>query len=50
MCGVAIRERFDPPQRTGTALNVRTINGLDLSTLQLEKEDGKSMLPPYEMY
>ncbi|KAJ7343829.1 glutathione-dependent formaldehyde-activating enzyme [Mycena albidolilacea] len=48
-CGVAIRERFDPPQSSGTALNVRTINGLDLSTLQLEKEDGKSMLPPYEM-
>ncbi|KAJ6548824.1 Mss4-like protein [Mycena capillaripes] len=48
-CGVAIRERFDLPGDTTTALNVRTINGLDMSALELEKDDGKSLPPPYEV-
>ncbi|KAJ6577642.1 Mss4-like protein [Mycena capillaripes] len=48
-CGVAIRERFDEPGGTDTALNVRTMNGLDLSAVTTDKEDGKSMLPPYEV-
>jgi hypothetical protein len=48
ICGVAIRERFLGP-RTDTALNIRTMNGLDLASVKLEKEDGKSMLPAYEV-
>jgi hypothetical protein len=48
ICGVAIRERFLAP-RTDTALNIRTMNGLDLATVKVEKGDGKSMLPAYEV-
>ena len=45
-CGVAIRERFvDDPEM---ALNVRTMNGLDLAGLETKKYDGKAQLPVYE--
>ncbi|KAJ7912422.1 glutathione-dependent formaldehyde-activating enzyme [Mycena leptocephala] len=47
ICGVAIRERF--LEDTDMALNVRTMNGLDLATVKVEKGDGKSMLPAYEV-
>ncbi|KAJ7671467.1 Mss4-like protein [Mycena polygramma] len=47
VCGVAIRERF--VGRTNTALNVRTMNGFNLSALEVIKEDNKSMEPLYEI-
>jgi len=47
VCGVAIRERFIPPKRMEMALNIRTMNGLDLPAVELEKEDGKADLPAY---
>ncbi|KAJ7098613.1 Mss4-like protein [Mycena belliarum] len=47
ICGVAIRERFTQPGRTDMALNVRTMTGVDLSTLALEKFDGKAKVPAY---
>ncbi|KAJ7619794.1 Mss4-like protein [Mycena polygramma] len=47
ICGVAIRERF--VGRTDTALNVRTMNGFDSSSLRVIKEDYKSVRPPYEL-
>ncbi|KAJ7094383.1 Mss4-like protein [Mycena epipterygia] len=43
-CGVAIRE----VGRT-TALNVRTMNGLDVAALEMIKLDGKADLPLYEV-
>ncbi|KAJ7443538.1 Mss4-like protein [Mycena latifolia] len=49
VCGVAIRERFIAPSCTDVALNVRTMNGFDLSGVEIEKMDGKSMLPAYEV-
>jgi hypothetical protein len=48
ICGVAIRARLRAT-RTDMALNVRTMNGLDLATLKIEKMDGKSWLPAYEI-
>jgi hypothetical protein len=48
ICGVAIRARLRAT-RTDMALNVRTMNGLDLTTLKIEKMDGKSWLPAYEI-
>jgi hypothetical protein len=49
-CGVAIRARFDQGEAcTDMAVNVRNMNGLDLSALQIKKWDGKSMLPLYEV-
>ncbi|KAJ7249206.1 Mss4-like protein [Mycena haematopus] len=48
VCGVSIRERFIAP-RIQTALNVRTVNGLDLSALEITKEDNKSIPPAYEV-
>ncbi|KAJ7301614.1 Mss4-like protein [Mycena albidolilacea] len=47
-CGVAIRERFLPP-RSDTALNIRTMYGLDLAGLEITKEDNKSAPPAYEV-
>jgi hypothetical protein len=47
-CGVAIRARLRAT-RTNMTLNVRTMNGLDLATLKIEKMDGKSWLPVYEI-
>ncbi|KAJ7461993.1 glutathione-dependent formaldehyde-activating enzyme [Mycena latifolia] len=49
VCGVAIRERFTKPKRLDTALNVRTMTGLDLTKLALGMNDGKSLLPVYEV-
>ncbi|KAJ7681202.1 Mss4-like protein [Mycena rosella] len=49
ICGVAIRERFDQPGRLDTALNVRTMNGLNLGALEIKTLDGKGLLPPYEV-
>jgi hypothetical protein len=48
ICGVVIRARLRAT-RTDMALNVRTTNGLDLATLKIEKIDGKSWLPAYEI-
>lgn len=47
-CGVAIRARFTQPGATDMAINVRTMNGFDLSAVEIRKYDGKSMMPPYE--
>jgi hypothetical protein len=45
ICGVAIRARF--PGETDMALNVRTMNGLDLASVKIKKVNGKSYLPVY---
>ncbi|KAJ7094382.1 Mss4-like protein [Mycena epipterygia] len=47
-CGVAIRERFIAVGHL-TALNVRTMNGLDVAALEMIKLDGKADLPAYEV-
>ncbi|KAJ7461998.1 Mss4-like protein [Mycena latifolia] len=47
VCGVAIRERFDVPERLDTALNVRTMNGLDVASLEISMYDGKANGEPY---
>ncbi|KAJ7461997.1 Mss4-like protein [Mycena latifolia] len=47
ICGVAIRERFDVPGKLDTAVNVRTMSGLDVTLLELERYDGKVLPPPY---
>ncbi|KAJ7055059.1 Mss4-like protein [Mycena amicta] len=61
VCGVSVFERFtgiDPPlhdkpeyygkeRNLWTALNVRTINDLDVGTLQIEKVDRSQQLPLY---
>nr|GAT46470.1 predicted protein [Mycena chlorophos] len=63
ICGVSVFERFvgsEPPVRSRpeyqgkdrnnfTALNVRTFNGFNLGELKLEKTDGLSELPLYEV-
>ncbi|KAJ7098618.1 Mss4-like protein [Mycena belliarum] len=46
-CGVAIRERFTQPGNIDMALNVRTMTGVELSKLALEKFDGKAISPAY---
>jgi hypothetical protein len=43
VCGVTIRELDD-----GLGLNVRTMAGLDLGTLEVEKADGWADEPAYE--
>ncbi|KAJ7643244.1 Mss4-like protein [Mycena rosella] len=50
-CGVAVWERFqaDPP-RTDIGLNVRTMNGLDWSTLTVEMLDRKDLPPLYKRF
>jgi hypothetical protein len=48
VCGVAISERFDPPGRLEKAVNARTITGLDLSKLTIEKWNGKGVGPAFE--
>jgi hypothetical protein len=45
ICGVAIRERFLIEGDKRMAINVRTMNGLDLDSLAVEKFDGKALLP-----
>ncbi|KAF7352351.1 GFA domain-containing protein [Mycena venus] len=46
ICGVAIRERFVAPERERrTALNVRTMNGIDLTAMEVKKNNGKAGLP-----
>jgi hypothetical protein len=50
ICGVAIRERFVAPEREhGTALNVRTMNGVDLAAFPIKKNNGKAGGVPYEV-
>lgn len=49
ICGVAIRERFLADGATDTALNVRTMNGLDVAALEIIKLDGKADFPAYEV-
>ncbi|KAJ7886739.1 glutathione-dependent formaldehyde-activating enzyme [Mycena leptocephala] len=50
ICGVAIRERFIAPEREhGTALNVRTMNGVDLAAFPIKKNNGKAGGVPYEV-
>ncbi|KAJ7453678.1 Mss4-like protein [Mycena galericulata] len=46
-CGVAICQRFVGRDHR-SALNVRTMNGVDLSALEITTHDGKARLPPYE--
>ncbi|KAJ7461999.1 Mss4-like protein [Mycena latifolia] len=43
VCGVAIRERFG----LDTALNVRTMDGLDVAALEISMGDGKARGEPY---
>ncbi|KAJ7834601.1 Mss4-like protein [Mycena leptocephala] len=47
ICGVAIGGGLVAGRTT--ALNVRTMNGLDLSALEITKWDGKASLPAYEV-
>ncbi|KAJ7510718.1 Mss4-like protein [Mycena galericulata] len=50
VCGVAIRERYVGGDRDRRmALNVRTMNEVDLATLEITTYDGKALLPPYEV-
>ncbi|KAJ7510697.1 glutathione-dependent formaldehyde-activating enzyme [Mycena galericulata] len=50
VCGVAIYERFVGEGRDyRMALNVRTMNEVDLAALEITKGDGKALLPPYEV-
>ncbi|KAJ7770988.1 glutathione-dependent formaldehyde-activating enzyme [Mycena maculata] len=49
-CGVAINERFPTADREWrTALNIRTMNGVDLAAIDLELHDGKAKLPVYQV-
>jgi hypothetical protein len=51
ICGVAIRARFVLETSGGpeeTALNVRTMSGLDLGVLKIERCKGQAMEPAYE--
>ncbi|KAJ7824917.1 Mss4-like protein [Mycena leptocephala] len=50
ICGVAIRARVPEDERKETALNLRAMNGLDLSALKITKENGKVYLPLYEAW
>lgn len=46
ICGVAIRTRFDPQFemfKDKTVLNVRTMNGLDLTTVAITMANGKAI-------
>jgi hypothetical protein len=45
-CGVSLFERFESPT---LAINARTMNDLALTELQLQKADGKGILPLYEV-
>jgi hypothetical protein len=47
VCGVAIGGILVAGRTT--ALNVRTMNGLDLSALEITKWDEKASLPAYEV-
>ncbi|KAJ7915117.1 Gfa-like protein, partial [Mycena leptocephala] len=47
VCGVAIGGILVAGRTT--ALNVRTMNGLDLSALEITKWDGKASLPAYKV-
>ncbi|KAF7355970.1 GFA domain-containing protein [Mycena venus] len=47
ICGVAIRERFTAIEDPVMALNIRAMHGLNLSAVELTKEDGKADLPAY---
>jgi hypothetical protein len=48
-CGVAIRERFVAAHRADRmALNVRTMNGVDLAAMEIKKNNGRAGLPSYE--
>ncbi|KAJ7464641.1 Mss4-like protein [Mycena latifolia] len=48
-CGVAIRERFVAAHRADrTALNVRTMNGVNLATIEVKKNNGRAGGLPYE--
>ncbi|KAJ7034453.1 Mss4-like protein [Mycena alexandri] len=54
ICGVPIRARFVGDSDTGLDLrtmrmNLRTMNGLDLSGLEIKKVDGRATLPAYEV-
>ncbi|KAJ7130926.1 Mss4-like protein [Mycena filopes] len=48
-CGISLFERFVNEDRELTALNVRTINGLDLAALKLTMLDNKLLPPLYEV-
>ncbi|KAJ7770990.1 glutathione-dependent formaldehyde-activating enzyme [Mycena maculata] len=49
-CGVAIRERFDGSDFDWTtAINIRTMNGLDMAAMDITMDDGKARLPVYEV-
>ncbi|KAJ6536687.1 glutathione-dependent formaldehyde-activating enzyme, partial [Mycena vulgaris] len=47
VCGVSLRERFTEPGRKDMALNLRTMNGVELAALTLSMSDGKARLPAY---
>ncbi|KAJ7927215.1 Mss4-like protein, partial [Mycena leptocephala] len=50
ICGVTIHARVPEDERKETALNLRAMNGLDLSALKITKDNGKVYLPPYEAW
>jgi len=55
LCGVALYERFVGKRPNGKdralrrALNIRTMHDLDLTTIKIEKGDGKAVEPQYEV-
>ncbi|KAK6996555.1 GFA domain-containing protein [Favolaschia claudopus] len=49
ICGSSLRERFIEPGRTDMALNVRTLNGFDLSSIEIRKSDARDFRGVYRM-
>ncbi|KAJ6536681.1 glutathione-dependent formaldehyde-activating enzyme [Mycena vulgaris] len=47
VCGVSLRARFADPGAKDMALNLRTMNGVELATLTLSMCDGKAFPPAY---
>lgn len=46
-CGVSVVVRVTDPTEDIMPLNVRTIDGIDLESLQFQRYDGMSKDPPY---
>ncbi|KAK7006146.1 GFA domain-containing protein [Favolaschia claudopus] len=49
ICGSSLRERFTEPGRMDMALNVRTLNGFDLASIEIRKADSRNFRGVYQM-
>jgi hypothetical protein len=49
ICGVSVLVRVTEPEKDLMPINVRTIDGVDLSSLTLNKYDGAKNDPQYEV-